>query len=184
MSFNCLWYYHKPLGKKDLLTKSFSNPPSKTLFKDYMSPTPILDFLYNKMVEYLVNLTKLYAEREKEGQLFNIDQFEMRLFLGILMQSDSNVLPRKKMYWKNSTNVKSKSISKAMSRNRLEKIMKILLCCDNNNLTQTSSKMFKVRCLYNLINQRCQRFLSDLSFIFVDEPMLPYYRRHSSDREL
>ena len=54
------------------------------------------------------------------------------------MQSGNNVLPRGKMNWKSSTNVKSKSISSAMSGNIFEEIMKILLCCDSNNLTQTS----------------------------------------------
>ena len=125
--------------KRDLLTKSFLNLSPKTLFKDYVSATAILKFFDDEVVEYLVNLTKLYAGLEKGGHSFNINQFEMRLFLGILMQSGNNVLPRKTMYWKNSTNVKSKSISNAMSRNRFEEIMKILLCCDNNNFTQTST---------------------------------------------
>ena len=71
--------------KRDLLAKSFSNLPPKTLFKDYTSPTGILDFFDDEVVEYLVNLTKLHAGREKGGHSFNIDQFEMRLFLGILM---------------------------------------------------------------------------------------------------
>ena len=104
-----------------------------------MSLTAILDFFFDdEEVEYLVNLTKLYAGREKGGHSFNIDQFEMRLFLEILMQLGNNVLTRGKMYWKNSTNVKSKSISIAMLRNRFEEIMKVLFCCDNNNFAHAS----------------------------------------------
>ena len=53
------------------------------------------------------------------------------------MLSGNNVLPRGKMYREKSTNVKSESISNAMSRNRFEKIMKILFCFDDN-FTQTS----------------------------------------------
>ena len=75
---------------------------------------------------------------KKERHLFNIDRFEMRLFLGILMLSGNNVLPRGKMYYENSTNVKNEFISNAMSQNRFEEIMKIFLYYDNNTFTQTS----------------------------------------------
>ena len=52
--------------KRNLLTKSFSNLPPKTLFKDYMPPTVKLDFFDSEVVEYFVNITKLYAGRKKE----------------------------------------------------------------------------------------------------------------------
>ena len=103
-----------------------------------MSSTEKLDFFDNEVIEHLVNLTKLYAGREKGRHLFNIDQFEMRHFLGILMLSGNNVHLREKMYWENSTNVKNESISNAISRNTFEEIMKILLCYHNNNFTQSS----------------------------------------------
>ena len=80
--------------KRDLLTKSFSNLPPETLFEKYMSPTAKLDFFDSEVVEYFVNITKLYAVREKGGHLFNINHFEMCLFLEILMQSGNNVHPR------------------------------------------------------------------------------------------
>ena len=44
--------------------------------------------------------------------------------------------------------------------------------------------MFKVRCLYNLIDQRCLQFLSDLSFICVDESILSYYGRPSCKQRI
>ena len=92
------------------------------LFKGYISSIAKLDYFDNEVVEYRVCLTKIYSGREKGRHSFNIDQFEMRLFFGILMVSDNNVLAREKMYWENNTNVKSESISNAMSRTDLRKL--------------------------------------------------------------
>ena len=61
--------------------------------------------------------------------------------------------------------------------------MTMLHCCDNNKL-DLEDKMSKVRPLYNLTNQRCRQFHSDLSFICVDESMLPHYGRHSSKQRI
>ena len=87
------------------------------------------------------------------------------------------------MYWENSEDVKNDSMSRAMSRNRFEEILSVLHCCDNNNLNP-EDKMTKVRPLYNLINERCLKYSSNLSSICVDESMLPYYGRHSSKQRI
>ena len=128
-------------------------------------------------------MTKFYAHQEKGKYSFNIDQSEMRLFIAILLLSGYNVLPRRKLYWENSSDVKNESISIAISRNRFEEIMSLLYCCNNNQL-DPNDKMSKFKPLYNLINQRCLKFHSDLSFIFVDESMIPYYGQHSSKQRI
>ena len=60
-------------------------------------------------------MIKLYTHREKEKHLFNINQSEMRFSIAILLLSEYNVLPRRKLYWENSSDVKNESISIAMS---------------------------------------------------------------------
>ena len=107
----------------------------------------------------------------------------MRFFIAILLLSGYNVLPRQKMNWKNSDDVKNKSVSNAMSRNRFEEIKSMSRCCDNKQL-DPDDKMSKVRPLYNVINQPCLRFYSDLSFVCVDKSMIPYYGRHSSKQRI
>ena len=125
-------------------------------------------------------MTNLYAHRDRDKHNFHA---EMRLFLAMLLLSGYNVLPRRRMYWENSEDVKNDSMSRAMSRNRFEEILSVLHCCDNNNLNP-EDKMTKVRPLYNLINERCLKYSSNLSSICVDESMLPYYGRHSSKQKI
>ena len=89
-------------------------------------------------------MTKLYAHQERGKHSFNIDQSEMRLFIAILLLSGYNILPRRKLYWENNSDVKNEFISIAMSRNSFEEIMSLLHCCDNNQL-DPNDKMSKVR---------------------------------------
>ena len=150
------------------------------MLEDYTSPTKIFNqFFDDEVIDYLVDMSKLYAHREKGRHSFNIDRSEMRLFIAVLLVSGYNELPRRKLYWENSSDVKNEAISEAMSRNRFEEILAMLHCCDNSQL-DLNDKMSKVRPLYNLINLRCLKFYSDLSFICVDESMIPYCGRHSS----
>ena len=60
-------------------------------------------------------MTKLYAHQEKEKHSFNKNQSEMRFSIAILLLSGYNVLPRRMLYWENSSDVKNESISIAMS---------------------------------------------------------------------
>ena len=82
----------------------------------------------------MVDMTNLYANRDKGNHLFKIDRSEMRLFLAILLVTGYNPLPRRRMYWENSPDVHNKAISDAMSRNRFEEILSYLHLSDNMNL--------------------------------------------------
>ena len=170
--------------KKDLPQRDFTNSPSKSSFEQFLSPTAIFDRYFDEeAINYLTEMTNLYAYRDKGKHTFHVEHSEMRLFLAMLLLSGYNVLPRRRMYWENSEDVKNDSMSHAMSRNRFEEILSVLHCCDNNNLN-SEDKMTKVRPFYNLINERCLKYSSDLSSICVDESMLPYYGRHSSKQRI
>ena len=70
-----------------------------------------------------------------------------------------------------------------MPRNRFDAIMQYLHLAGNAK-PDPNDKMWKVRPLYNLINQRCLMlapFASDLS---VDESMIPYYGRNNSKQRI
>ena len=58
----------------------------------------------------------------------------MRLFVAMLLLSDYNILPRRRMYWENSEDVRNDNMPRAMSRNRFEEILSALHCSDNYNL--------------------------------------------------
>ena len=60
--------------KKDLSTKSFSNPPPKKFLQGCSSPTTLINLFFDdNVVEYLAKTAKLYAHQEKGKYSFNID---------------------------------------------------------------------------------------------------------------
>ena len=170
--------------KTDLKAKQFERKPKKQNFKEPQSPTQMFDAIFDDdVIQLMVNMTNLYAQREKGKHTFRTDVSEMRLFLAMLFLSGYNVLPRRKLYWENSSNVFNEAMSDAMSRNRIEELLSVLHVCDNENLT-ASDKMAKVRPFYAMINQKCLECFLNEEELSIDESMLPYYGRHSSKQRI
>ena len=104
--------------KKDLQPTTFTDSPSRSFFENFMSPTAIFDLYFDEeVINYLTEMTNLYAHRDRGKHNFHVGHAEMRLFLAMLLLSGYNVLPRRRMYWENSEDVKNNSMSRAMSGN-------------------------------------------------------------------
>ena len=132
------------LEKKRINNKSFYDLPSRNLFKNFLSPTAILELYFNEeVINYLTEMTNLYANRDKGKHSFHVDHSEMHLFVAMLLLSGYNVLPCRCMYWENSEDVYNESMSCAMSYNRFEEILSALHCSDNYNL-DLEDKMAKI----------------------------------------
>ena len=65
---------------------------------------------------------------------FPITAEEFKAFLAILFTSGNAPLPRRRMYWENSADVRNEAISNCMTLNRFEEIMCFMHVADNNNL--------------------------------------------------
>lgn len=170
--------------KEDLKNRIFQNIPSVRQFKEPLSPQAIFNvFFDDEVVEHMVRMTNLYAQRDKGKHTFSTDQCEMRLFLAMLLLTGYTELPRRKMYWENADDVFNKSMSDAMSRNRFEELLSVFHLADNENL-DPSDGMAKVRPLYSQINERCLQYFLNEDCLSVDESMLPYYGRHSSKQRI
>ena len=89
--------------KKDLQPTTFTDSPSRSFFENFMSPTAIFDLCFDEeVINYLTEMTNLYAHRDRGKHNFHVEHAEMRLFLAMLLLSGYNVLPRRRMYWENS----------------------------------------------------------------------------------
>jgi Transposase IS4 len=170
--------------KTDLKNQTVPNKPSQRQFTETLTPFAIFNaFFDDEVVEYMVSMTNLYAQRDKGKHGFTTDVAEMRLFLAMLLLSGYTVLPRRKMYWENSDDVFNKAMSDAMSRNRFEELLSVFHLADNQNLN-ASDTMAKVRPLFTKINEKCLQYFLNDECLSVDESMLPYYGRHSSKQRI
>jgi len=85
--------------KKEIPAKTFAGKPVERRFTEPLSPVAIFNAFFNDdIVEFMVSMTNLYAQRDKGKHGFSTDVNEMRLFLAMLLLTGYVVLPRRKMY--------------------------------------------------------------------------------------
>ena len=137
-------------------------------------------FFDGEVVQFMVDMTNLYARRDKLNHHFKIDNDEMRLFMAMLLLTGYTCLPRRRLYWENRDDA---SMANAMSRNCFENILSHLHLSDNLNLAQ-NDKMAKVRPFYNLIVQCCFKYRPNPVDLSVDELMLTYFGRNGSKQRI
>lgn len=130
------------------------------------------------MVDHIVTSSIEYA-RQSGNHNFQLSREEVKLYLAILFTSGHVPLPRRRMYWEQSSDVNNMAISTAMTVNRFDEIMRYLHVADNNNL-DANDKLAKVRPLFTLLNERFLEFYPMEENLSVDESMVPYYGRHSA----
>ena len=69
---------------------------------------------------------------------------EMRTFIGILLLSGYNSVPRRRLYWSNKPETRNELVAQSMQRNRFDKIMKYFHAADNHQLV-AKDKFAEVR---------------------------------------
>ena len=74
----------------------------------------------------MVEITNLYAQRDKIKHNFSTGAAEMRLFIAMLLLTGYNQLPRQKLYCENLPDVNNSEMSDAMPRNRFEEFISVL----------------------------------------------------------
>lgn len=127
--------------------------------------------IINLFVEY----TNLYCSQK--NKIGNVTASEMKCFFGILLLSGYVHVPRRYMYWENSSDCGIPIIYNAMKRDRFTFIMTHLHCCDNTNLSE-NDKFTKVRQLFDKLNNKFVNFAPFEENHSVDEAMVPYYGGH------
>ena len=171
--------------RRDLVPKMYSNLPKEDQSNSFGgTPLSFFNLFFDDVViNHIVEMTNLYAHRDKNKPTFSIDADEIRAFLAILLLSGYNPRPRTRMYWESNAFVHCSPLADIMTRKRFEEVMACFHLCDNDNLDR-SDKMSKVRPFFNLINKRCLKNRSNLSNLSVDEAMLPYFGRNSSKQRI
>ena len=146
-------------------------------------PHEFFEFYFaDGLLEHLVLETNRYAHRC--GDLtFNVQEQEMKAFIGILILSGYHKLPQTPMYWDSNIDTTVHIVQDAMSRNRFQ-LIKRYIHCANNDYLDPSDKYFKVRPLYDIMNQKLTQFGELDSSFSIDEQMVPYSGMHSSKQRM
>jgi hypothetical protein len=149
----------------------------KFLQEDW-SPLGLFQLLFdNDITQMICDYTMIYAH-QKGAHAFNVNPDDINTFIGILLSSGYVVMPRRKMYWEQTEDVKIDGISTAMSRNRFEEILQYVHLSDNTKLAP-GDKFAKLRPLIVKLNEQFLLYNPVEKHLSIDESMVPYFGRHS-----
>jgi DNA excision repair protein ERCC-6 len=163
-----------PLSKQHL----HEDPPANIYAGRDLTPQFLFELFFDDEViaTLIANSEKYALQKGKHG--FQVTAGEFRLFMAILFSSGYASLPRRRMYWELSDDVRNIAISRAMTRNRFEELLRYLHCSDNEDL-DSNDKTAKVRPLIRIMNEKFLTYFPKCTDLSIDESMLPYYGRHS-----
>ena len=137
----------------------------------------IFESFFNDIVELLVEHTNRYANRDKNNLQFTVTNDEMMKFIGIIFLSGYNKRTCETDYWSKSPDLECLIVASAMSRTRFQHIKSYLHAADNQNLSET--KMAKIEPLYQILNEKFQRYGIFHENLSIDQSMVPYFGHHS-----
>lgn len=160
----------------DLIIDSEIEWPLMLTVAHNQTPQEIFEQFFDlEVIEMLVEQTNRYAATH--NKLGDVSENEMKCFIGILLLSGYNPLPRRRLFWEGSKDTHNELVASTMSRDRFEFIMSNLHCCNNYSLN-IKDKFAKIRPLYDKLNVKFQEFLPHVQYHSIDEAMVPYFGRH------
>lgn len=162
----------------------FSPLPRSVLAVDSGSdPLTFFELFFNHdVIMHIVKQSVIYAAQQG-NMSFTLSDSDIYCFLGILILSGYSPVPRRRMYWENNEDTRNILVTKCMSRNRFEEILRYFHVADNTNLAP-NDKMAKVRPLFDMLNKTFIQFAPIEKEISIDESMIPYYGRHGCKQHI
>ena len=103
--------------------------------------------------EEIAKQTTLYANRDKNNDMFSVTPADLAQILGVLLLSGYNLLPRETDYWSIEPDLRVKIVAEALSRNTFQSIKSNIHFADNLNLP-AGNKVAKVQPLYDSLNDQ------------------------------
>ncbi|KAF2890518.1 hypothetical protein ILUMI_15655 [Ignelater luminosus] len=94
-------------------------------------------------------------------------------------QSGYHRLPQERMHWCEDEDLEVQIISAAIPRNRYYQIKQNIHFANNSNIDK-SDKMFKLRPLMNISNEKFKPWGSFQTYLYIDEAMVRYFEHHSA----
>lgn len=145
-------------------------------------------FLTDEIVGKIVNDTNKYAEKYLEDHQDEIkeksrlkawkptDDEEMRRFFGVIFVMGLNKVPHINDYWSKKSIYRNEFICSVMPRDRFLIILKFWHFCDES-MDNTGDKLYKIRQIQDMLNNRYQEVLRPGKILVIDESMIPWRGR-------
>jgi hypothetical protein len=131
------------------------------------------------LLALIVDQSKLYGvQKNLHNEVQFVTEDNILTFVGILLLSGYNTLPRRSMYWRREPDCHNKLVAGSMRRDTFDNIMRILHFADNQ-LIDKNDKFYKLRPLFDAMNNNF-KMLETPQKISIDESMSKYFGHNSS----
>ena len=115
-----------------------------------LEPVALFQLLFNDEIRNLIAYeTERYAFQHDEA--IHVTKQEIEAFIGILLLTEYNSGPRRRLYWSKDDDISCPLILRSMSRKKFEDVKKYIHFADNNNFP-ARDKLAKIRLLQNRVN--------------------------------
>lgn len=142
-------------------------------------------FLTDDIIDKIVEETNKYADKyllEKEITAKSrskawkpTDANEMRQFFSVILTMGLNKVPHFHDYWSKKSIYRNEYICSLMGRDRFILLLKFWHFSDERN--DTEDRLYKIRQILNMLNNRFRDILTPGKFIVIDESMIPWRGR-------
>lgn len=146
------------------------------VYESQESPQQLfLNFFDEDLIQMIVTESNRYAQQRNRKS--NIENFEVKSFIGVLLLSGYVQVPRRRMLWEREQDTNNTLVAESISRDRFEYILSNVHFADNTNLDQ-SDKFAKVKPLFDHLKNKFIEYAPVSEMHSIDEAMVPYFGRH------
>lgn len=144
---------------------------------DGLTPVQCFELVFSGCIDILVEETNRYAHEMKNDPTFCVTKDEMKAFLGILIFTGYHRLPSQEHYWNRDEDLGVQCVKDTMPSKAFLKIKQYLHCANNNELN-TDDRSFKVKKLFDKLNDDFLKFGVFHNTLCIDEMIVKYYGHH------
>lgn len=136
-------------------------------------------FMKDDLLELIVRETNLYAAEVQQvhpncnkpnfslKRFTDIDKDELMIYFSILFLMGIVKKPTLQSYWTSDHFLATPIFSRLMSRDRFLTIRRVIHFSDNRNMTE--GKLFKIRPVFDMVQQTCQKVYTPTQNVVIDE---------------
>ena len=135
-------------------------------------------FTPDDFIQNIVDQSRLYGMRKgQHNKVEDVTKDSILCVQAVMLLSGYCRLPNKKMYWERQPDCLNTAVADNIRRDTFHNVVFCLHFTDNND-NNNGDRFYKVRPLFENINQTSAKFIAHCSSLSVDEMMIPYYGHH------
>ena len=171
-------------------SKSFSYYDGHALGEHIVQPIDSFSkFICQDVIKLIVDQTNIYGKQrysekgEDATKWKEVDENQIRAFLGIIFIMGFHKLPRVRDYWSQDRNLFIPAVANTMIRNDFQRCVSNIHLADNSKMLRkdsfTYNNLYKVNDFLSLLKRNFQRNYSLGSCISIDQAMIKFKGRSS-----